>query len=144
MELIFFRAGFGYYPCLSVVKSIFQIKTNALAKSCGFSFTHFVTASGANHPPVSISSGCKRERPFAFAAVNPAEFPARLLARINFEKPRRRLRQVQSDLLAHLAHRARVVSLAAVQMAGRRRIPHARMRCLFSSSASGETPRRAH
>ena len=43
--------------------NLFQIKTNALANSCGFSATHFVTSSGANHPPVSISSGCRTNGP---------------------------------------------------------------------------------
>src|SRR5471030_257027 len=71
------------------------------------------------------------ERPFALAAINPAEFPARLLARVNLEQPPRRLREAQADLLAHLAQRARVVILAAVQMAGRRRIPFAGGDVLF-------------
>jgi hypothetical protein len=51
------------FLCDCIVKNVFQISTNALAKSRGFSSTHFVTNSGANHAPVSISSGCKTNGP---------------------------------------------------------------------------------
>src|SRR5665213_599806 len=40
--------------------------------------------------------GMQDERPFAFAAVNPAEFPARLLARVNLEQPPRRLFKIDA------------------------------------------------
>jgi uncharacterized protein (DUF486 family) len=69
--------------------------------------------------------GMQDERPFAFAAINPAEFPARFLARVNFEKFFQRQIYFQPKLFAQLAHRARVVILARVHVAGRRRIPFA-------------------
>ena len=78
----------------------------------------------------------QRERPFAFAAVNPAKLPASFPARVNLEQPlerrqRPRRRDIQANFLAHFAHGARVIILAAVQMAGRRRVPLAGRDVLF-------------
>ena len=42
-----------------------QTSRKALAKFCGFSATHLVTASDTNHSPPSISSGCNWNGPSA-------------------------------------------------------------------------------